>query len=391
MAAVAAAGFAAWYFYQPEKKSEKFETATVKKGDIEEIVTAIGNIQPFEYVDVGTQVTGQLKRLHVSVGAMVKKGDLLAEIDPTLLMSKAQATRATLRSLEAQHREKVVLLRLSELTHQRNQDLYVKGAASEEALQQGAAAMEQARTQAAALRAQIEQTESQLKGDETNLLYTKFYAPMSGTVVSLTAKEGQTLVASQQTQTILRIANLETMTVWAQVSEADVPKILIGMPAYFNTLGLVDRRWEGTVRQILPTPEVVNDVVLYNVLFDARNPDGALKTKMSAQVYFVSGRAEDTPLVPLAALKPLRQSEEGDGGETEGKAGADKDENNQTDADGAQLKSSARTYSTRVLENGKPRTREVKVGLMNRVSAQVLSGLNEGDLVVIGVEKKQKK
>lgn len=368
-----AVGVSAWYSYKPSKDPEHFITDTVRKGEIEETVSAIGNIQPLEYVDVGTQVTGPLKRLYFAIGDDVKKGNLLAEIDPTLLMSKAQGTRATLRNLQAQLDEKQVVQRLNELSNERNRELYGKGAASQESLQQGAASVQQARAQVAALRAQIDQTQSQLQGDDANLRYTKFYAPMSGTIVSLTAREGQTLVASQQTQTILRIANLGTMTVWAQVSEADVPKIAIGMPVYFNTLGSVGRLWEGKVRQILPTPELINDVVLYNVLFDVPNPDRALKTQMSAQVYFVLGRVADALVVPSAALKPFRGAKDGD--------------NDKGGAEPGQDESQKRMYTVQVLKGAKATNRSVKVGLMNRLSAQLLSGLNEGETVILGVEK----
>ena len=128
---------------------------------------------------------------------------------------------------------------------------------------------------------------------------------MAGTIVTLTAREGQTLVSSQQAPVILRIADLKTMTVQTQVSEADVPKVKTGMPVYFTTLGQPNRRWQGTARQVLPTPEVVNNVVLYNVLFDVENADGALKPQMSAQTYFVLAKADNALAVPVAALKPI--------------------------------------------------------------------------------------
>ncbi len=128
---------------------------------------------------------------------------------------------------------------------------------------------------------------------------------MAGTIVTLTAREGQTLVSSQQAPVILRIADLKTMTVQTQVSEADVPKVKTGMPVYFTTLGQPNRRWQGTARQVLPTPEVVNNVVLYNVLFDVENADGALKPQMSAQTYFVIAKADNALAVPVAALKPI--------------------------------------------------------------------------------------
>lgn len=350
--AVVLPGAAAWFFGQSDSRAENFITAAVERGDIEEAVTAVGSLQPLQYVDVGTQVTGQLKTLHVKIGDIVKQGDLVAEIDPALLQSKVDITKATLQNLEAQVQERLAQKKLAQQLHERNQKLFARDAVSEEELQRSAAAEEQVIAQIAALRAQIQQTMSQLAGDEANLRYTKIYAPMSGTVVSLTARQGQTLVASQQAPTILRIADLGTMTVWAQVSEADVPKVKVGMPAYFNTLGQTERRWTGTVRQLLPTPEKVNNVVLYNVLFDVTNPDQALQPDMSAQVFFLLARADKALVIPAGALQPAGSKE--------------------------------RTFVVQVLKDDQIERRPVTVGVMNRVSAQIVSGLSEGETVIVG-------
>src|SRR5262249_34081381 len=161
-----------------------------------------------------------------------------------------------------------------------------------------------ARAQIDVFKAQIEQTQSTLRGDQANLSYTKIYAPMSGTVVAQSAKQGQTLNANQQAPVIVRIADLSTMTVQSQVSEADVASLKPGMPVYFTTLGDTGKRWSGTLRQITPTPETVNNVVLYDALFDVDNRDGALMTQMTAQVFFVSAQAKDAVVVPVGALRP---------------------------------------------------------------------------------------
>ncbi len=335
-------------------------------------------------------MTGQLKALHVAIGDIVKEGQLVAEIDPTIFASRVDATRATMRNLGAQLDERIAQQRLAQQQHARNKKLFAADAVSEEVLQQSAAAQEQAAAQVASLKAQIAQNESQLKADEANLRYTKIYAPMSGTVVSITARQGQTLVSSQTAPTILRVADLSTMTVWAQVSEADVPKIRLTMPVYFNTLGLTERRWNSKVRQILPTPETVNNVILYNVLFDVANPDQVLKPQMSAQAYFLLARADDVLMVPSAALQPLPKAakdKRGDkaasqgslGGKdvshAEGKGAADK-------AEGG--KPRERKQIVRVLKDGRIEPREVSVGITTRLHAQVLSGLAEGEEVVVG-------
>ena len=186
-----------------------------------------------------------------------------------------------------------------------------------------------------------------------NLGYTKIYAPMAGTVTSQTTLQGQTLNSKQSAPTILQIADLTTMTVKAQVAEADVSKLKPGMPVYFTTLGMPDRKWRSTVRQILPTPETINDVILYNALIDIKNTDKALMTSMTAQVFFVLGEARDVPLVPMAALKPSKSGQAGH-------------------------------YSVLVMRDGTPTSTDVEIGLQNRISAQVISGLEAGDIVVTG-------
>ncbi|MNZ75828.1 Macrolide export protein MacA [compost metagenome] len=222
-------------------------------------------------------------------------------------------------------------------------------------------------------RAQIRQAQASLRSDEAELGYTRIYAPMSGTVVAVDAREGQTLNAQQQTPLILRIAKLSPMTVWAEVSEADIGHVKPGMSAYFTTLAGGKRRWTSTVRQILPIPPKPLDqstqgggspasasgtgsggkVVLYTVLLDVDNPDNALMAEMTTQVFFVSGRASNVLTVPVAAL----------------------------DDDG----SDERMRIAQVLDaNGKIEQRQVRTGLSDRLRVQVLEGLNEGERLLIG-------
>lgn len=385
-------GGAYWYFVlRADNGAARYLTATVEKGNIEDTVSAIGVLQPLNYVDVGTQVTGQLKTLHVEIGNTVKQGDLVAEIDPTVFQARVDSTRATIRNLQAQLTDKQAQQKLAEQTLRRNRELMKADAVAQEVLQQSEAAAVQAGAQVESLKAQIKQNESSLTADEANLRYTKIYAPMDGTVVTLTARQGQTLVSSQQAPTILRIADLATMTVWAQVSEADVPKIRESMPVYFNTLGLPERRWTGKVRQILPTPETINSVILYNVLFDADNPDGVLKAQMSAQVYFLLARAEDALLIPASALqgsgKGKRPKENGDGtGKSgEGRKGAKADT---AGGDAEAPRARKRSYTVKVMKDGQIEEREVQVGIVTRLQAQVLSGLQAGETVVTGIAAK---
>jgi macrolide-specific efflux system membrane fusion protein len=344
-AAVAALlGGAYWLAWaKPSERGHPQAAALVQKGDLEDTVSATGTLQPRDYVDVGTQVSGQIKRLHVEIGDAVDKGQLLAEIDSTVYLSRVEGTQAQLRHQQAQLAERQANLRLAEQKAQRQANMMREQATTAEAVQVAQAELAAAKAQISSLRAQIQQTQSTLRGDRANLEYTKIYAPMAGTVVTQAAKEGQTLNANQSAPVVLRIADLSSMTVQTQVSEADVSRLRLGMPVYFTTLGDQGKRWYGELRQINPTPEVLNNVVLYNALFDVPNADGTLMTQMTAQVFFVVAEAKDAVLVPLNALD--------------------------------------RNTVRVVREDGNIEHREVQIGTRNRVMAQILSGLEPGERV----------
>ncbi len=345
-------GFFGWQWWTARADVRPVATQAATLGDIEDVVSALGALQPVEYVDVGTQVSGQLQKIHVEIGDRVEQGQLLAEIDPTLYQSRVGASEAQLLTYQAQIAERRAQQRLVEQQLKRQKQLLDARATSQDAYDIAAATLQQVSAQIAALEAQTKQTQSTLNGDQANLRYTKIYAPISGTIVSITARRGQTLNANQTAPIILRVADLQQVTVWTQVSEADVAKLTVGMPAYFTTLGRPDRRYEGKLRQILPTPEVVNNVVLYNALFDVANP-GELMPQMSAQVFFVLGEAKNVLTVPVAALRRP----------TAGRRAA--------------------RFTVRVMENGQPVERPVEVGVTNRLMAEIKSGLKEGEEVLL--------
>ena len=375
-----------WVLYtgwlKGDEEADRLLFATVERADIENSVTATGTLQPRDYVDVGTQVSGQLKIVHFKIGQQVKQGDLLAQIDPIVLQARVDAGRAQLQNQNAQLADKRSQLVLAQQQLQRQRNLMREEATTTEALQTAEAEVESLHAQIAAIKAQMKQTESTLRGDEANLGYTKIYAPMSGTVVSQIAKQGQTLNANQQAPIILRIADLSTMTVQTQVSEADVSKLRLGMKAYFTTLGGRDKRWYGDLRQINPTPTVLNNVVLYDSLFDVPNEDGALMTQMTAQVFFLIDEAKDVLVVPTGSLHfgKREAAPSGDKGANANGARRAKRE------DGSARRGGEATL--RVLkDDGSLEERTVKVGVMNRVSAQVVEGVKEGEQVVSGFKQ----
>ncbi len=345
------AGLAWWAFSGKRQPETQVATATAQRGDIENTVSALGKIGPKTYVDVGAQLSGQLEKLLVEVGDRVEQGQLLAQIDPRIYESRVEGDRARVDSLTAQLAERDANLELARVTHTRNQALAARGLIARDLLDTSAAQLKQAQAQIASLRAQLTEARSTLDGNSANLGYARIYAPMAGTVVSVTALEGQTLNANQIAPNLLRIADLDSMTVTAQVAEADIGRITVGMPAYFTTLGRPDRRWQGEVRQVQPTPDIVNEVVLYKVLIDVDNADGVLLPDMTAQVFFVLAQAHDVLTVPAAAVF------------------------SPPDAKGKSF--------VRVPGPDGASRRPVETGLRDREKVQIVAGLAEGDTVLL--------
>ena len=389
--ALVAGGWYAWpQVFGKRDPLTAYQFSTVQRGDIEDVVTATGTLQPRDYVDVGAQVSGQLRKIHVEVGDTVNAGDLLAEIDPTVYRARVDASRAQLKNLRAQLKDREAQLALAQIQLRRQRALMAEDATTKESLQTAEASAKSAEAQLEAVRAQIEQIESTLRGDEANLQYARILSPMAGTVVSITARQGQTLNTNQQAPVVMRIADLSTMTVQTQVSEADVSRLKLGMEAYFTTLGGSGKRWQGKLEKIEPTPTVTNNVVLYNALFDVLNPDGLLMTQMTAQVFFIVSQAKDVLLVPMAALtqgapRAPQLSPPASPGNGAGRgmgAGA-----GQGRSGGAATASTGPRQGTVKVadERGGVQERKVELGVSNRVQTQVLSGLAEGERVVSGL------
>ncbi|SDO73147.1 efflux RND transporter periplasmic adaptor subunit [Pseudomonas jinjuensis] len=343
----------------------KYRTQAVERGDIEALVNAIGTLRPRTQVEVGARVSGQIDRLHVKAGDVVARGQLLAEIDPRIPQATVDAGEAQLADLQAQLAEQRARLELAAQQQARQQRMLGDGSTRLEDVQVAEAEHKVAAARIRQLEAKIRQTRSTLGADRTQLEYTRIYAPIAGTVISLIAEEGQTLNATYQTPALLRIADLASMTVWTDVSEADVGRVRVGMPVRFTTLGGEGRSWSGSVRQVLPAPQEpkpaeggeaaaasASKVVQYTVLFDVDNADGALMPQMTAQVSFVDATAKNVLRVPLAALEAVP-----------GERGS---------------------YRARVLEDGRAKPRELRIGVRNRLDGEVLDGLAGGETLVLG-------
>ena len=346
-----------WYTAAAQRpQRDSLRPIAVTRANIEEVVTAQGKLEPKQYVDVGTQVSGQLKKINVDIGDTVTKGELLAEIDPRVYQAQVEAGEAKLNSLRAQLNQQKAEAVLADQNLQRNQNLIAANAVSKQALQETESQAAVAKAQVDSIIAQIQETDSNLKASKTNLGFTKIYAPIAGTVTTLPTKEGQTLNANQTAPTIMQVANLDVMTVRAQVAEADVSRLKENMPAYFTTLGNSDHRWQGTVRQIQPSPEIVNDVVLYDVLIDVKNEGRQLMTGMTTQVFFIFGKADNAVVVPAEALTRRAAKEDNDKG---------------------------KAYRVTVTKGDSREQRIIHVGLQTRTQAEVTDGLQAGEQILV--------
>ena len=364
---VAAVAIAWWM--RPASPAAKYVTAPVKVGDLEQRVLAIGRVQPNTLVSVGAQVSGLVKRLHVSLGQQVKAGQLIAEVDAEPQQTALRTAEAAVAALKAQLAARRASLAQAESTYRRQEALMALDATARAELEAARAALDSARAEVGALGAQIEQARTQVDTARINLGYTRIVAPMDGVVVAVVTKQGQTLNSFQTTPTIVMLAQMDVMTVRAEIAEADVGKVKPGMPVWFTTLGDTQTRHESKIAQVEPAPESItqdagsaltaaaggqgaNRAVYYNAVFDVPNPDGRLRPSMTAQVTVLTARESKAVLVPTAALGAVDAA-----GKTQ----------------------------VRVLDaKGDVAQRDVHIGLRTNTTAAVLSGLSEGEKVVVG-------
>ena len=338
------------------KAKVQYITAIVERGDIESTVVAAGIVQPIKYVDVGAQTSGKLKSLKVERGDPVKANQLLAEIDPVLAETALTSANATLENMTALRAQKQAQLTLAKVQMQRNLILFAKDSTAASSRDITQASFDAASADADALSAQMKQASAAIDTAKANVDYTKITAPIAGEIVSISLLEGQTLNANQSAPNILRIADINTVTVWAQVSEADIVRVKPGLGVYFTILG-DSRRWTGKVRQILPTPELINNVVFYDVLFDIPNPEHVLKIQMTAQVFIVLAEAKSVLLIPAAAIGNANE--------------------------GAEI-------TVRVMNADQHiEQRPIKIGIKSEISAEVKEGLKEKEEIVIGEKSVQ--
>ena len=358
--------------------NSKLLTASVTIGDVEQTVLATGTLKPVKLVAVGAQASGRLVKLNVALGQKVKAGDLIGEIDSLTQQNTLRTNEAALRYARAQRDEKIATLALAEANLARQQVTLAQKASSRADFDSAEATKKQTEAQIAQLDAQIVEAEVAIESARINLGYTRITAPIDGTVLAVVTQEGQTVNSVQSAPTIVVLGQVDTMTVRVEISEADVVKVKPGQNVYFTILGDPDRRYEAALDHIEPAPESIksdssfsssstttasssssssststtSSAIYYIGVFDIANADGRLMTYMTAEVRILLGEAHQVLTIPAAAL---------------GNAGPD-----------------ASTFVRVVGADGTVAKRAVKIGLNNKITAEVQSGLAQGERVVIG-------
>jgi len=292
-----------WYFLKPEEQPTQYITAEVTQGDIENSVLATGVLEATKMVSVGAQVSGQVKRMYVQLGDQVKQGQLIAQIDSVRQENDLKTAEASIKNQMAQLAVRQANLAKVEAEYNRQKAMYAQDATSRSELESALASYKTAQAEITAINAQIEQSRLTLATAKEDLGYTQIVAPMDGTIVAIVTEEGQTVNANQSAPTIVKLAKLDTMTIKAEISEADVMKVEEGQTVYFTTLGNNEKKIYAKLRQVEPAPNSINtgsntsgssssSAVYYNALFDVPNEDGKLRIDMTAQVYIVLDEAK---------------------------------------------------------------------------------------------------
>lgn len=355
MVSLGLGGFYLWLGGKPTQP--KWVTVSVDQGAIVQRVSANGTLNPVELVNVGTQISGTVRSLLVDFNARVKAGQLLAELDPSILEAQIRASEANLAAARA-------TLRNAELSLKRNENLRDRGFVSEGAL-------DVLRKDVDTAAAQVMQIEAQVSRDKTNLGYSRIRSPIDGVVVNRGIDIGQTVAASFQTPTLFQIArDLTKMQIDTSVSEADVGAIVPKLPVRFTVDAFRDREFNASVRMVRLNPTSVQNVVTYNVVIDVDNKDGVLLPGMTAQVSVVTNQKENVLRVPSAALR-FRPPEES------AASGSAPPGNRRG---GGNAGGSTRVYMQDA--DGKLVPREIKIGISDGRFVEVLEGLAAGDLVV---------
>lgn len=358
-------GMAAWYFAKPVDDTA-YITETVHKGVIRQTVSATGEITPSNMVDVGAQVSGQIKKLHVKLGQVVKKGDLIAEIDSTTQVNNLNLNKAKLETYQAQLVSAKIALSNAQKQFARESALWKEQATSKEEWENAQDTLAAARAKVAELKSSIKQTQITINTNEADLGYTRIVAPMDGTVVSIPVDEGQTVNANQSAPTIIQLADLSVMLNKMQIAEGDITKVKAGQQVEFTILSDPDDVMKGTLESVDPgltsmsqgsynkSTDSTDTAVYYYARALVPNTDGKLSIGMTTQNTVSIREAKNVLIIPSITIK----------------------------------KHDGKTF-VRVLDgNNKTVEREIVTGLKDSMNTEVKSGLRAGEKVVVSSASK---
>lgn len=348
-----------WLYVTRSENTAPPITAVVTRGTVETSVLASGTMEAKQLVSVGARVSGQIETLAVALGDEVKKGDLIAQIDSQDQQNDVLTAKANLANIKAQIAAKKASLIKAESALERQLKLVTSDYVSKEDLEAAQADVDVYKAEIDALAAQQASIEVMVSTAQIALDRTKITAPISGTVVAIINDEGQTVNATQSAPTIVKIAELDKMVVKAEISEADVVHVKPAQQVRFTILGDPDHHFTATVRDVEPAPSEIessdtissDEAIYYNGLLEVDNPDHLLRIGMTAEVSIILDRAENVLTIPSSALTKGRQG-----------------------------------YMVTLYDpdSGAAEVQPVEVGLNNKVSAEIKSGLSEGDMVVTG-------
>ena len=358
--------FGAYYVYQlshKKKPEDLYRLQTVVSGDIEQNVTANGTINPVTLVNVGTQVSGRVKKIYADYNDQVKKGQILLELEDELFKAQIAQSVGNVKNNEAS-------LELAKANEIRMRSLFEKEYVSKQELDQSVQALKSAE-------AQLSTTKAQLTRDQTNYGYSIIKSPVAGVVVDRVVDVGQTVAASLQTPTLFKIAqDLSKMQIDTSFAEADIGRIQVGQVAKFNVDAFPNKNFEGMVKQIRLNPTNTANVVTYNIVVSVDNPDQKLLPGMTAYVNITFAKHDNVLLVPNAALRYRPKNEE--------TMMALKKEDKKADKPKAEDDGLARG-KVYILKDNKPQMVRVKTSITNGKFTEIISSeLKANDLVITG-------
>ncbi len=355
--AIALAGY---FLLRGNGQEPQFRTDKVVKGDVVMAVTATGTVNPVTTVLVGTQVSGTIKNIYVDFNSPVKKGQLIAQIDPALFEAQVKQAMANLLSAKANVEKAEASQVDAKRTMERNKELLSKNLIAQSDFDTAETNYETARASVSAAKSQVAQNEAALTLAETNLFYTKIVSPVDGIVVSRNVDVGQTVAASFQTPTLFSIAqDLTKMQIDTNVAEADIGNVKVGEDVEFTVDAYPDITFKGKVWQVRNAPITVQNVVTYDVVIQVNNPELKLKPGMTANVSIIISIKKDVLKVPNAALR-FKLSEKGKAPAQQGGS------------------------SVWILEQGKPKRMPISTGISDGSYTELVSGdIKEGQELIV--------